>query len=335
VEPDFAQALGEHRSATGTGSSETIADPGPVTADHGWLVYGVSLSNGLVGVASPSGWRPVSVLSDGAMKSDAEIIAPTDSGPTDPQWTWMYTEPHTWLATSLVLKPAPGQALVLDGTLNESGSTLGQGFYPTNPNLGDAIIATFMWKGPTNNVIASVTDRLSSGTSVGNTYDLVEYVTNGDVSMATYVATNVQNFPETTPGNHDALVVEANLSEPVVDGGALLSSYSGVKTSLVQALGDHHSAGDSASDVTTVDPGEIAVQPGALVYAVTLSDGMVGLERPSDLNNITTMSDDSLKGDGEYLISTSTTATTARPQWTWYFNSTSRWVATALSLNPK
>ena len=333
VDPDFTQALGDHRSASGTGSSATIADPGAITADQGSLVYGISLSNGLVGVDAPNGWEPVSVLSDPAMKSDAEYVVQMDSGPAEPQWTWFYNEPHTWLATSLALKPAPGQALVLDGTLNESGSTLAQGFYPTNPSLGDAIIATFMWKGSTN-VITSVTDRLSSGAPVGNTYNLVEYVTKGDVSMATYVATNVQNFPPPGPSEHDALVVEANLSQAVSDGGVLLSSYSGVKASFVEALGEHASAADTASEVATVDPGTITVQPGALVYAVTLS-GLAGLERPSDLNNISTMSDDSLKGDGEYAVSTATTSTTARPQWTWYFNSHTPWVASVLTLNPR
>ncbi len=334
VEPDFSTALGAHQSTSGSGSWQTTADAGAMAADQGSLVYGVSLSNGLFGVSEGNGWRPISQLSDGAMKSDAQYVVQTDGGSAEPQWTWFYDEnPHTWLASALTLRPAPGQMLVLDGTLNESGSTLGQGFYPTNPSLGDAIIATFMWKGSTN-VITSVTDRLSSGTAVGNTYNLVEYVTNGGMSLATYVATNVQNFPETQPGSHDALVVEANLSEPVTDGGALLSAYSGVQTSFAQALGEHASASDTASDVTTVDPGAITVQPGALVYAVTLS-GLAGLERPSDLMNISTMSDDSLKGDGEYMVSTATTATTARPQWTWYFNSHTPWVASVLTLNAR
>ena len=333
VQPDFTQAVGAHRSASGSGSSTTTASSGAILADAGEVVYGVSLSNGLFGVTEGDGWTPVSVLSDAVMKSHAEYLVQTESGSAEPQWTWFYDEPHTWLATTLSLKPAPGQTLILNGTLNESGSQLAQGFYPTNPHPGDAILATFMWAG-SSNVITSVTDRLSDGTLVGNTYHLVEYVTNGGVSMATYVATNVQNFPD--PNAYEGvLVVEATLSEPVSDGGVLLSAYSGVKTSFPQALGEHRSATDTGSSATTADPGEIAVQPGAMVYAVTLSNGVVGLERPSDLTNITTMSDAFLKSDGAYVVRPASSAGTARPQWTWHFNAPSTWVASVLSLNPR
>ena len=93
--------------------------------------------------------------------------------------------------------------------LRESGRLLLTRFGPRNPHLGDAIVATFFWRGSTN-VITSVTDRLSDGTPVGNNYTPVEYVTAGGISMATYLATNVQNYPEGTfPGGEKLLVVQA------------------------------------------------------------------------------------------------------------------------------
>src|SRR3989442_15133113 len=107
---------------------------------------------------------------------------------------------------------AASSGIVLDqsnGTLSTfpSGTTrIIKGFNPTNPHLGDAIIATFFWLGSTN-IIDSVTDVLSSAplTPVGNRYQLVEYVSAGGMSMATYVATNVQNFPDPNTGSNDVL----------------------------------------------------------------------------------------------------------------------------------
>src|SRR2546426_3778552 len=87
-----------------------------------------------------------------------------------------------------------------------------KGFNPTNPHLGDAIIVTFFWVGSTNtNIITSVTDHLADGTAVGNTYTPVEFVSAGGISMATYVATNVQNFPQGTfPSGGKILVGQAD-----------------------------------------------------------------------------------------------------------------------------
>ena len=334
VNPDFTQALGAHQSASGTGASTTTADPGAIPAAAGSLVYAISLSNGVAGVSGTQGWTRISTLSDAVLKSDAQYVVLPDRGSAHPRWTWHYQQPHTWLATVLALQPVPGQKVVLNGTLNESGSQLSQGFHPTNPHLGDAILATFVWLG-SNNVITSVSDRRSDGTPVGNAYHLVEYVTNGGISMATYLATNVQNFPDPNTGANEVLVVEANLSEPVADGGVFLSAYSGVKTSFAEALGEHRSATDTASSVTTAHAGEIPVQPGALVYAVTLSNAVVGLEGPSGLITITTLSDAFLKTNGAYVVRPDSSATLAQPQWTWYFDGPSTWVASVLSLNPR
>jgi len=126
----------------------------------------------------------------------------------------------------------------LNGTLNESGTMLIKGFNPTNPHHGDAIVATFLWLG-SSNIIDAVTDVLTTTpyTPVGNKYTLVEYVTAGGVSMATYVATNVQNFPDPAPTDAYILAVRANLSQSVTDGGAMISAWSGVYPTLAGALG--------------------------------------------------------------------------------------------------
>src|SRR5258708_10622525 len=84
---------------------------------------------------------------------------------------------------------APSSGITLDqvnGTLGESGQILVKGFNPTNPHHGDAIVATFYWKGSAS--IDSVTDVITDAqfTKIGNTYTLVEYVTSDGWSMATY-----------------------------------------------------------------------------------------------------------------------------------------------------
>src|SRR6266480_1865049 len=83
-----------------------------------------------------------------------------------------------------------------NGGLGQSGTFLLARF-ARNPHRGDAVIATFFWLGSTVTV-DSVTDFLTdaSSTPAGNTYRLVESVAAGGIAMATYVATNVQNFPD-------------------------------------------------------------------------------------------------------------------------------------------
>jgi hypothetical protein len=330
VESVYEQALATHRSATGTGSSTTTAGPGAIAAGAGALVYGVTLSNGVTGITGPPDFNNLGAMSDASMKGDAEYAVQSSPDSADPQWTWFFNSQSTWLATALTLNRSPGQSLTLEGTLNESGSVLSQGFIPTNPHLGDAIIATFFWLGSTN-VITAVTDQLSDGTPVGNTYHLVEYVTAGGISMATYVATNVRDFPDPNTGSEQVLVVEANLASPVTDGGVMLSAFSGVRHGYAQALGAHQSASGSGSSPTTAQPGGIAVAARALVYAVAMSNGVVGIDTPTDFANITTMSDEWIKSDGEYAIRTN--AGTVDPQWTWYFGASSTWLTTVLSLN--
>src|SRR5947208_1766431 len=187
---------------------------------------------------------------------------------------------------------APGIAFDQgNGALGQSGTALGQWFSPTNPHNGDAIVATFFWRGSTN-IITSVTDRLANGTPVGNTYTLIEYVQAGGISIATYVATNVQNFPDPNADWSDLLEVQAHLSAPVTDGGVVLSAYTGVNAVSAAAVGAHRSAIGSAGSQTTAGAGALSVNAGALMYGVTLSnDGVAGLIRPPGFATITTVSD--------------------------------------------
>ncbi len=237
----------------------------------------------------------------------------------------------------LALAGAAGSAgITLDqqnGTLNEGGTMLIKGFNPTNPHLGDAIIATFYWLGSTN-IIDSVTDVVTDAfyTPVGNKYTLVEYVTAGGISMATYVATNVQNFPDPNPGDI-VLAVRANLSQPVLDGGVKISAWSGVDAVSAQPVGSHGSASGSGSTPTVAAPGAVAIGAGALAYAVTMSDGVVPTDPPSGFTSIGGAGSDAhMREDGQYLVSSSVGS--VDPQWTWNFSSPSTWLASVITLNP-
>ena len=222
----------------------------------------------------------------------------------------------------------------VNGSLGLNGRVLIKGFNPTNPHHGDAIIATFFWFGSTN-IIDSVTDVLTDPnfTPVGNKYTLVEYVTSGGISMATYVATSVQNFPDPNdPSTGVVLAVRANLSDSVAEGGVEISSWSGVEAVSAQALGAHQHGFGSGSSPTVADPGAISVGAGALVYGVTMSNGLAGRDPPPGFANVQTQSDAAMVTEGDYAVQAS--AGTAHPQWTWYFSSPSTWLATVLTLNP-
>lgn len=236
--------------------------------------------------------------------------------------------------------PAAVAAITLDqqeGALNTGtpwpggGTHVGKAF-DANPHLGDAIVATFYWRGTTN-TITSVTDHLEDGTPVGNTYTLVDFVTAGGYSMATYVATDVKNFPDPAPSPDQLLAVHAIFADSVAEGGIMISAYSGVESAYAQALGSFHSASGTASTTTVADPGAITAAGGALVYGVTVATPVADMTPPAGYSFVTTMWDSTLKTDGEYAIQGA--AGTADPQWTWSFTSPGTWMATALTLNPK
>ena len=332
----YARALGAHRSASGSGSSTTLTDGAAIGACSGALAYGVTMSSGLVSVEAPAGFTNVSTMSDAAIKGDGEYFVQGGGTNVRPQWTWFYTgeTPGTWLSTALVLNPAT--SITFDqciGTFSESGSLLIKGFNPTNPHNGDAIVATFFWLGSTN-IIDSVTDVMTTSpySRVGNTYTLVDYVTAGGISMATYVATNVHGFPDgyQALAQDSILAVRADLSEPVTDGGVMLSAWSGVSTA--QVLGAHSSGSGSGTGQTIADPGAITVETGSLAYGVTLS-GPFSLEPPAGFATLMSLSDNSLRGVGQFGAQASTGS--VEPQWTWGFDGSPRsWLATVLALKP-
>ena len=218
-----------------------------------------------------------------------------------------------------------------NGTMNENGTMIIKGFNPTNPHVGDAIIATFFWLG-SSNIIDSVTDLVASApyTPVGNKYQLVEYVSAGGMSMATYVATNVQNFPDAETSSNGVLAVAAYLSQTVTDAGVSISAWSGIADNLALALGAHGSATGSAATTTTAHAGAVAVDAGSLVYTVTLG-GLAGRDRPSGFSDVSPGSDGALSQDAAYLVPAA--AATIDPQWTWYYGpDQNTWLVTTLAL---
>ena len=253
-----------------------------------------------------------------------DAVSPAGHNPRAPQFA-------AASGTGITLDQANGSLSV--GTPYGSGTHIGKGFDPTNPHHGDAIVATFFWVGSTN-VITTVTDHLADApqTPVGNTYTLVDYVTSGGISMATYVATNVQGFPDPNTDPGQVLAVHALTSTPVRDGGVQLTAYSGVEAVTAQALGAHLSAVGAGSSITTADPGAIALGAGALAHAVTMTNGLTGFTPPPGFTDIGMGSDSLMVIDGEYTVQAS--AGTVDPQWTWYFSSPSTWLATVFALNP-
>src|SRR2546427_449775 len=190
-----------------------------------------------------------------------------------------------------------------NGTLGVVNSVvIRKGFSPTNPRLGSAIIATVYWFGSPD-IIPTVSDHLTDGTPVGNTYHLVANVSADNIAMATFVATDVQNFPEGTfPTGEKILVVEATFSAEIADGGVLISSYTGVDPVFEQAFVGFAVASGSGSTATIAHPGAIGVNAGALVYGATMANVVVGLAPPADftpLNN-GAMSNNVIKTDGDF-----------------------------------
>ncbi|HEV2669816.1 MAG TPA: hypothetical protein VGU74_01890 [Gemmatimonadales bacterium] len=235
----------------------------------------------------------------------------------------------------LALDVAASGPITLDQTTGKLGetTTIWQDFRPTNPHLGDAIVVTFYWVGSTN-IITRVYDHLSDAaqTPVGNTYTLVDFVTAGGVSMATYVATNVQNFPEGTfPNGDQNLVVHADLAAPIQDGGLTIAAFRGV--SAEAALAAHQSAtGTGSSSPTVADAGELPADGGALVYAVTMSPTGRGAEIPPGFTSLGVQTSAAMWIEPDYGIQVG--AGTVHPQWNWFFDAPGSWLASALVLRP-
>ena len=226
-----------------------------------------------------------------------------------------------------------------NGALGYSGQLIRKGFdrrdangQIINPRAGDAVVATFYWFGSTN-IIESVSDVYTDAflTPIGNTYNLVDYVQTGGISMATYAATNV-HF-DSTRGY--VFAVQATFREPFSDGGIKMTAWTGVEDVYANAVGGFHSASVAASTPTPVAPGPITIGAGSVAYGVSLSNGGVNIaSRPAGFTNIGggIGSDGQMQDDGDYYISSG--GETVNPQWTWDFQRPSTALATVLELRP-
>src|SRR5437667_305910 len=170
--------------------------------------------------------------------------------------------------------PPPAGGIVWDtmsSALGQHNNFFIKGFNPRSPRPGDAIVVTVFWVGSGANIVDSVTDHLARPDfpPVGNRYHLVEYVSSDNISMATYVATNVQGYPYPTAPNVDVLAVRANLSR-VAFGGIMMAAWSGVAGDFAQAVDTSMSRSGfgAASAEALVGPGAMPVNAGALGYAV-------------------------------------------------------------------
>ncbi len=254
--------------------------------------------------------------------------------------------PERGLPGTIQLDVAAPSGITLDtlaNTLNQRGlNVIIKGFNPRNPLNGDAVIATFFWVGD-HNIIDSVTDHLTNPQfpPVGNPYTLVEYVTAGGLSMATYIATNLRNVPPPDaqqPG--EVYAVRANLSTTITDGGVDLSAWRGVAADFAQAVGAHRHGSGTASSETLVGPGAIPVNAGALAYAVTMSDAGAGRFPPAGFGEMVTMGDGTLFTQSDSAVQAG--AGTVDPQWRVFFGNDPKctpatpctWLASALALNP-
>src|SRR6266496_2940664 len=171
--------------------------------------------------------RPMAALFAAAC-SDAAGPAPKRAGPGGP----LFSFSPNGITPS---RPA-------NGSLSEHGDSLAKGFDPKNPRLGDAVIATFFWLGSSS--VDSVIDFIAdaNNTRAGNIYHRVDSVSAGGSTMVTYVATNIQNFPDSSSVSGQILAVRAYLHQPVSDGGIKISAWSGVEDNFSLALNDHAAA---------------------------------------------------------------------------------------------
>jgi hypothetical protein len=235
------------------------------------------------------------------------------------------------------VQPGPPVLDQRNGTLGFQGTDIRKGFNPHNPQTGDAIIATFIWQGTATNVITSVHDQLTDGTPVGNSYSLIEYRNQGGISMATYVALNVQNFPQGNPSDpnpdqNKVLVVVGTLSQPITAGGIMISSYKGVATA--SAVSAHASASGAADAPSQASTGPITPGAGALIYSVSTASPGISHEPPAGFAEITNMStgDGLTKIVGQWAVHSG--SGTSDPTWTWFFNQPGNWILTNVALLP-
>jgi len=241
-----------------------------------------------------------------------------------------------------------GQSGTNNGSLNETGHFLAKGFDPKNPRHGDAVIATVFWLGQTN-IVDSVVDFVAStpNTRVGNTYHAIDYVTAGGYSMATYVATNIQNFPDSSSVSGQILAVRAYMRDSVVDGGIKISAWRGVEDNFALALRDvAHASGTGTGASIPAHTRPIAVNAGGIVYTGTMgaldtTGAFTGLDAPGTPFGPMQCVGGAvcIRGSDRFILENAVTAvfasaTTVDPIWNWVYDPPARpWLVTTLSLN--
>jgi hypothetical protein len=118
----------------------------------------------------------------------------------------------------------------------------------------------------------------------------------------------------------------------------MLTAWTGVEGSFSAALGSVRSASGSSARDTTVGPGSIAVDAGALALAVTMASAPVNRDPPPGFIRFpaSVMTDLVMATETDYLVAP--TMTTVDPRWFWVFGSqggaATTWLATVFALNP-
>ncbi len=197
--------------------------------------------------------------------------------------------------------------------------------------------------GPSSAVssVDSVIDFIANGneTRAGNTYHRVDSVSAGGYTMVTYVATNIQNFPDSSSVSGQILAVRAYLHQSVSDGGVKISSWSGVDDNFALALNDFASASgvDTSSSGIPAHTRPIAVNAGGLAYTSTMgaldpNGGFTSLGVPAGFTSVGRGSDNQILEDGAFAVQAN--AGTVDPTWTWVYGPPARpWLVTTFSLN--
>jgi hypothetical protein len=239
------------------------------------------------------------------------------------------------------------QSANANGALNEPGNFLAKGFDPKNPRHGDAVIATVFWIGSSS--IDSLIDFIADGndTRARNIYHRVDSVSAGGYTMVTYVATNIQNFPDSSSVSGQILAVRAYMHQAVVDGGIKISAWSGVEDDFAIALRDvaHASGIDTGANIPA-HTRPIAVNAGGMVYTATMGalDSMgqafTGLGAPgAPFGPMRCIGGPPCRGSDRYILEDAeyavlASAGTVDPTWTWMYAPPARpWLVTTLSLN--
>src|SRR5256712_9511363 len=162
----------------------------------------MTLSNGLVNHPPPSSYAILAEQSDASQGLVGEAVypVPASTGSLDPQWTWYFNSPSTWLATALVLNPAAAPpSPVANFTSSCSGLTCS---FDASSSTAQAT-ASYSWTWGDG---ATGTGKTASHIyGAGGTYSVTLTVTDADGSNSkkqtvTVVAPPLANFTSSCSG---------------------------------------------------------------------------------------------------------------------------------------